>query len=123
MQFCFGDFELFAMLLAYISLGASNFVLVSHFLNIFLSASYLCLGCQFLAHSVFYTTLFVNFLCLIAGFLIIHVFCMYSAVSETESSLKGILCCICSLSVKSTSYWQYVVTIPHVLCGGLHLML
>ena len=29
--FCFGDFELFFLLLAYVSLGASNFVLVSYF--------------------------------------------------------------------------------------------
>ena len=41
------------LLLTYVSLRVSNFVLVSHFWHIFLSTSDICLGCQFLAHSVF----------------------------------------------------------------------
>ena len=50
--FCFGYFEVF-LLLAYLSLRASNFVLVSHYQYIFLSTSVLCLGYQSLAQSVF----------------------------------------------------------------------
>ena len=39
-SFCFGYFEHF-LLLAYVSLGASNFVLEEHFYNFFVCVSYL----------------------------------------------------------------------------------
>ena len=111
MQFCFADFGLF-LLPAYVSLGASNFVSKS-FLKYLLFTLYLCLDCQ--AHSIFYTMHFVYFLCLIVWYLNIHVFVCILQCLKQKAVWKEYIC-ICILSAKvRTSYWQYLVTIPHVL--------
>ena len=86
--FCFGYFQLF-LLLAYVSPGATNFVLVSHFYHNFLSTSVLCLGCQFLAHSVFMPYILFIFHALQSDSLSSKMFCMYFEVTEIECSFKG----------------------------------
>ena len=115
------------LLLAYVSLGASTFVLVSNFKYISLSASYLCLGCKLLAHSVFYALHFCLFS--MPYSLFTHhswCFCMYYAVSETKKSLKRKLCCICNLSAKNRTsihiHTSYVINLVDCIsCCRLEL--
>ena len=84
--FCFGYFEQF-LLLAYVRLGVSNFVLGSHFWHIFLSTSVLCLGFRFLAQSVLWYIL-SSFYALHSDSLSFKMFCMCFAVSKIESVWK-----------------------------------
>ena len=85
-SFCFGGFEL---LFATGSLGASNFVLVSYFKNIFCPPYIFAQVISFGLTQFFISRILFIFLCLIS--LISHysyVFCVYSALSETDSSFK-----------------------------------
>ena len=81
--------------------GSQQLCISKLFLKYIFSTLYLCLGYQFRAHSVFYTTYFVYFS--MPYSLISHhsyIFCAYSGMYYTESSVKEYIVAIRNLPAK-----------------------